>query len=110
MYTDLCLKFTSEQDAQAVLFSKVAIAWDTTDPEAPIETEWEDRANYANIDTIGTIYKPTGVMLKDSDGMNYPEPVAVDGWHVNVRLADGEDGDVLSAYAVTPATPMRVWG
>ena len=107
---DFNLKFTDESAAKAVLFSKVAIAWDTTNPEAPVETEWEDRANYANTDVIGTIYKPTGVMLTDSDGMNYPEMAAVDGWHVNVRLADGEDGDVLSSYVVVPATPMRVWG
>lgn len=29
-------------------------------------------------DLIGTIYKPTGTMLKDSEGNDYPEMVAVD--------------------------------
>ena len=107
MYTDLCLKFTSEQAAKDVLFSKVAIAWDTTNPEAPVETEWEDRANYANIDTIGVMY--TGGEW-DAEGNVIVEPTPVDGWHVNVRLADGEDVAKLDPYAITVQTPLRVWG
>ena len=39
------------------------------------------------------------------------EPVmtALPGWHVNVRVV-GEDDKALQPFAVTPATPMRVWG
>ena len=34
---------------------------------------------------------------------------ALPGWHVNVRVV-GEDDTALQAFAITPATPMRVWG
>jgi len=65
-------------------------------------------ANFANIDTIGVIYKPTGEMLQGEDG-EYPEMAPIAGWHVNVRLV-GEDGTALLPYAVTPTTPVRVFG
>jgi hypothetical protein len=65
----------------------------------------EDMPNYANIDTIGVIYKPTG----ETDAENNPVMAALPGWHVNVRVVD-EDDTALQPFAVTPATPMRVWG
>jgi len=34
---------------------------------------------------------------------------ATPGWHVNVRLVDGEDASSLQPYQVNPATPVRVW-
>ena len=58
-------------------------------------------------DLIGTIYKPSGVMLTDAEGNEYPEMVAVDGYHVNT-VPESMD-DVLQAYLVTPATPSRVF-
>jgi hypothetical protein len=63
----------------------------------------EDMPNFANIDTIGIIYKRTG----DTD--DEPVMTAIPGWHVNVRVVD-EDDKALQPFAVTPATPMRVWG
>ena len=69
---------------------------------------WELKPNFQNIDTIGTIYEPTGEMLMGEDG-EYPEMAPIEGWHVNVRLA-GEDGSSLEPYAVTPTQPVRVWG
>jgi hypothetical protein len=38
----------------------------------------------------------------------YKDEQALPGWHVNVRVVD-EDAEALQAFAVTPATPMRVW-
>ena len=55
----------------------------------------EDKPNYTNIDTIGVIYK---------------NETAISGWHVNVRLLAGENDKALQSFAVTPATPTRVWG
>jgi len=87
---DLHLKFDSEAEATAVLY----------DDETP---------RYRNIDTIGLIYKPTGTTLTDGEGNEYPEMAAIPGWHVNVRLMDGEDAEPLEAYRVQVANPMRVW-
>lgn len=103
---DYYLKFDSEAAAQSVLYTEVPSAWDNSDPENPVVTETELRPNYANIDTIGVIY--TGGEW-DAEGNVITEPVALDGWHVNVRVID-EDGTPLEAYAVNVATPMRVWG
>jgi hypothetical protein len=62
----------------------------------------EDMPNYANIDTIGIIYKRTGGTDEE------PVMTAIPGWHVNVRLVD-EDDKALQPFEVHPATPMRVW-
>ena len=35
------------------------------------------------IDIIGIIHKPTGVMLADSDGIEYPEYAPIPGYHIN---------------------------
>lgn len=70
-------------------------------PAKPASIKYQPR--YAmSIDIIGTIYKPTGVML-DSDT---PEMAAVDGWHVNTR---GEAPEELLKYSIVPTQPVRVW-
>tara|TARA_R110001606_G_scaffold165418_1_gene309860 strand:- start:3302 stop:3613 length:312 start_codon:yes stop_codon:yes gene_type:complete len=66
------------------------------------------------IDVIGVLHDPTGVTLTNDDGMKYPEMVALDGWHVNLRLSgDGRRDDAEALVACTldpaPATPLRVW-
>jgi hypothetical protein len=103
--TDLFLKFESEAQANSVLYTQVPTAF----AESGEAIEHESRPNHRNIDTIGIIYKPTGEMLQGEDG-EYPEMAPIDGWHVNVRLADGEDGAALELFAVTPEQPIRVWG
>ena len=70
-------------------------------------------ADYA-IDVVGVLHEPTGVTITNDDGMEYPEMVALDGWHVNLRLSgDGRraDAEALVAYIVdpSPVTPARVW-
>ena len=99
--TDLYLKFTDEAQATAVLYTQEPTAWD----EEGNVTATEPRPNFANISTIGIIYKPTG----ETDAEGNPVMAALDGWHVNVRVV-GEDPTPLEQYAVTPATPVRVWG
>jgi hypothetical protein len=79
---DYYLKFASESEADKVLPSY----------EGPI-------------DVIGTIYKPTGKIIKSAEG-DHPEMVAIPGWHVNVRC---EEDVVLEKYAVEVLTPYRVW-
>ena len=99
--TDLYLRFDNEAAATAVLYTQEPTAWD----EEGNVTATEPRANYANISTIGIIYKPTG----ETDAEGNPVMAALDGWHVNVRVV-GEDPTPLEQYAVTPALPVRVWG
>ena len=105
---DYYLQFESEAAANAVLFTQEPTEWDNSGDE-PVATAWEPRPNFANIDTIGVIYKPTGEMLQGEDGP-YPAMAPIEGWHVNVRLVGDEDASALESYEVTPVTPMRVWG
>jgi hypothetical protein len=60
----------------------------------------EDMPNFANIDTIGVIYKRTGGTDEE------PVMTAIPGWHVNVR---GAETDEFEAFIIIPANPQRVW-
>lgn len=91
---DYYLKFTDEAEANSILYTKVPTAWN----EEGEATEWADKPNYDNIDIIGTIYAP---FVEDE------EPVALDGYHVNVR--NYTETTELDAYAVVPTNPRRVW-
>ena len=86
MYQDLYLSFPDEASAKAVLYRTEG---------ATEDTEGTEVGNYANIDTIGVIFK---------------DEQAIEGWHVNVRLVEGEDATALEPFQVSPATPSRVWG
>jgi hypothetical protein len=104
---DKYLAFTDEAAAKAVLYRIEGAV--EADPENGVEAqEGYEVANYANIDTIGIIYKPTGEMLQGEDG-EYPEMAPIPNWHVNVRLV-GEDAEALEPFVVEPKTPVRVWG
>lgn len=65
------------------------------------------------IDVVGTLYEATGVTLTNDDGMEYPEMVALTGWHVNIRLLNDVVRDDVKAldvsHGVTPDAPKRVW-
>jgi hypothetical protein len=65
----------------------------------------EDMPNFANIDTLGVLYERQEV----TDPDNPPEPIPIPGWHINIRLVDGEDAEALQAYEVHPTVPRRVW-
>lgn len=58
------------------------------------------------LDMIGTIYKPTGNMLTDSEGMEYAETASIDGWHANLITKEGVEG---LPEIMAPETPYRVW-
>lgn len=105
---DMYLTFRSEAAAKAVLYRIEGAQ--PGDPENGIEArEGYEVPNYANIDTIGVIYKPTGNTVDTDDGP-MPEMAPLEGWHVNVRVMPGEDAAVLEPFVVTPKTPVRVWG
>jgi hypothetical protein len=92
---DYHLKFTSQAAAETVLF---------TSETAGEETVF--RPNYAAVDMIGTIYKPTGVILETLDG-DTPEMEAISGYHANVRHT--EEAPELDKYVVVVNTPSRIW-
>ena len=58
------------------------------------------------------VTEPTGVMLTDDEGNEYPETRLADGYHVNLRLIGDKyqpQADELSEYRVNPETPQRVF-
>ena len=66
-----------------------------------------------SFDIVGLIHEPTGTMLTDADGMEYPEMAPIPGWHVNLRIrgdymrTEAEAIDAVSG--VSPVTPHRTW-
>jgi len=102
MYLDLYLKFSNESQANSVLYTEVPTAWD----EEGEPTAWEPRANYQNIDVLGILYEQQEI----PDPENPPTPVPLDGWHVNVRVVEGEDSEPLEPFSIHPEFPRRIWG
>lgn len=94
---DIYLKFPSEETAKEVLGNL------QYDPES------------YSLDVIGLIYKATGntVVVVDAetgDSEEEPEVKALDGYHVNLRLIQGEVPEELSEYTISkPNNPVRVW-
>ena len=118
---DFYLKLTAESDMPTVLSAFYQQDYVTVvDEETGESSQVEDGESYLvthshdyAIDVVGVIHEPTGVTLTDSEGIEYPEVAAVDGWHVNVRLvgdAMRETVEALDAtYGVTPDSPARIW-
>jgi hypothetical protein len=100
--TDFYLKLVSEASMPSVL-------------SAFYDEEGEFVSNTADysIDVVGVLHEPTGVTITNDEGMEYPEMEALDGWHVNIRLASDTMRDAVEAldvsHSVTPDAPKRVW-
>jgi hypothetical protein len=110
-YGDLYLRFADEAEAFTALYTAAIRVTTMTDDEGntatleePIAGEFMPKYDMA-IDTIGVIYKPTGVMLQGEDGP-YPEMAPIEGWHVNTK---GEMPEALMPFVVHPEHPVRVW-
>ena len=82
MYTDLYLKFADQEQADSILYTDMT-------------------PNYVNIDTLGIIYE----RQDDPEA----EPIPEEGWHINIRLLDDEDGEPLIPFQVYPTVPRRIW-
>ena len=107
MFTDYYLKFANEAEANGVLYTEVPTEWDNTDPDNPIVTATEQRANYRNIDVLPLVVSEPGEYGEDAEEIRPPQYAL--GYHVNIRCLDSEDGEALEAYKVDPTTPARVW-
>lgn len=113
---DYYLKFADEAEARAVLYRMkepsispwpVEAAEESDRQAIQVKTEPYEVSNFANIDHIGTIWKPTGKMLQTDEG-EVPEMAPLDGYHVNVRVVD-EDASALEPYQIFPNNPVRGW-
>ena len=66
-----------------------------------------------SFDIVGLIHEPTGNMLTDAEGMEYPEMAPIPGWHVNLRIRGDymrDEAEAIDAVSgVEPATPHRTW-
>lgn len=100
--TDFYLKFASEEEARSVLYTVTPAV---LNEEGEVVTEEQVKPNYMNIDVLGVIYEPTAEV--DADG--YPILAPLDGWHVNVRTINDEDGTALDPFKVEPKNPRRTW-
>ena len=120
--SDFYLKLASEADMPTALAAFYKQDYTTiVDPETGEERTQLEGAPYLvsftpdyAIDVVGVINKPTGVVLTDPDGNEYPEMAPIDGWHVNLRImgdARRADAEALTSYIVdpTPVTPFCIW-
>ena len=119
--TDFYIKLASGADMPTALAAFYKQDYTTVvDPETGEENQILEGEPYLvstthdyAIDVVGVIYEPTGNMLTDDEGNEYPEMAPLDGWHLNIRLLNDtmrEAAEALDAtYGVTPNTPSRVW-
>ena len=101
--TDFYLKFASEEEARSVLYTVTPAVLNEEDE---VVTEETVKPNYMNIDVLGVLYEKQEIV----DPENPPDPVPLEGWHVNVRVVD-EDATDLETFRVDPkpTTPTRIW-
>jgi hypothetical protein len=120
---DYYLKFANQAEAEGVLSNLSFLTEIENEDESVVLVS----IGLASIDFVGTIHRPTGKLLEDIDGNEYPELAPLEGYHVNLRLAslpvtqsvDEVTGevteiaspipDLLAPYIVEPTTPSRVW-
>ena len=99
---DIHFKFPDEATATSLLLDTGV--WGQTIDEENLVTYF-DASNYLT-DVIGLIYKATGTMLTDEEGMEYPEMANIGGWHVNMR---GVVPTAIQKYVVQVNSPYRIW-
>jgi hypothetical protein len=117
---DFYLRLSAESDMRTVLADFYRQDYVTNVDEEGVETQVEEGDPYMvthshdyAIDVVGTLHEPTGTMLTDEEGNEYPEMAPMAGWHVNIRLVGDAVRETVEAldetHGVTPETPMRVW-
>ena len=118
--TDFYLRLSAESDMPTVLSDFYQQDYVTQVDDEGVETQVADGDPYLvthshdyAIDVVGTLHEPTGTMLTDEEGNEYPEMQAMTGWHINIRLVGDAQRETVEAldtsHGVTPEQPMRVW-
>ena len=117
---DFYLRLSAESDMPTVLSAFYRQDYVTQIDEEGVETQVADGDPYLvthshdyAISVVGTLHEPTGTMLTDEEGNEYPEMQAMTGWHVNIRLVGDAQRETVEAldtsHGVNPEQPMRVW-
>ena len=118
--TDFYLRLSAESDMPTVLSAFYRQDYVTQIDEEGVETQVADGDPYLvththdyAISVVGTLHEPTGTMLTDEEGNEYPEMQELTGWHINIRLVGDAVRETVEAldetHGVNPETPMRVW-
>jgi len=119
--TDFYLRLASESDMPTVLSDFYRQDYVTqVDEETGESSQVADGDPYLvqfthdyAISVVGTLHEPTGTMLTDEEGNEYPEMQAMAGWHINIRLVGDAVRETVEAldetHGVNPEQPMRVW-
>ena len=118
--TDFYLRLSAESDMPTVLSEFYRQDYVTVVDEEGNETQTPEGDAYLvthshdyAIDVVGTLQEPTGTMLTDEEGNEYPEMQAMTGWHINIRLVGDAVRETVEAldetHGVNPEQPMRVW-
>ena len=117
---DFYLRLSAESDMRTVLADFYRQDYVTQIDDEGVETQVADGDPYLvthshdyAISVVGTLHEPTGTMLTDEEGNEYPEMQAMAGWHINIRLVGDAMRETVEAldetHGVNPETPMRVW-
>lgn len=117
---DFYLRLSAESDMPTVLADFYTQDYITVVDEEGVETQTPEGDAYLvthshdyAIDVVGTLQEPTGTMLTDEEGNEYPEMQAMAGWHINIRLVGDGVRETVEAldetHGVNPEQPMRVW-
>jgi hypothetical protein len=118
---DFYLRLSAESDMPTVLSDFYQQDYVTqVDEETGESTQVADGDPYLvqfthdyAISVVGTLHEPTGTMLTDEEGNEYPEMQAMTGWHINIRLVGDAVRETVEAldetHGVNPEQPMRVW-
>ena len=117
---DFYLRLSAESEMPTVLADFYQQDYITNVDEEGVETQVADGDPYLvthshdyAIDVVGTLHEPTGTMLTDEEGNEYPEMQDMTGWHINIRLVGDAVRETVEAldetHGVNPETPMRVW-
>jgi len=117
---DFYLRLSAESDMPTVLSAFYRQDYVTQIDEEGVETQVADGDPYLvththdyAISVVGTLHEPTGTMLTDEEGNEYPEMQAMAGWHINIRLVGDAVRETVEAldetHGVNPEQPMRVW-
>jgi hypothetical protein len=106
--TPYYLAFENEAQANSVLYT-TTITSATLDEDGNVVTEEVITLtpNYANINYLGTVYKPAPIPTPDD---YVPVPYPAPNYGVNVLVLEGEDTSSIEPYSVQPQPfPQRVW-
>ena len=117
---DFYLRLSAESDMPTVLADFYRQDYVTQIDDEGVETQVADGDPYLvthshdyAISVVGTLHEPTGTMLTDEEGNEYPEMQAMTGWHINIRLVGDAVRETVEAldesHGVNPEQPMRVW-